>query len=73
MRNIHVNDPKHWRDRADRMRATAAKTTDHKTKATLLGMADGYDKVARDAETRIKPEKSNRSAEIGTAPVRMPT
>jgi hypothetical protein len=61
------NDPKHWRDRASKLRATAAKATDQRAKSAMLGMADGYEKVAQDTEARMK---RNTPALGRTAPER---
>jgi hypothetical protein len=41
-----VGDPKHWRDRAAQMRALSDWTEDAETKATMLKLADEYDKIA---------------------------
>jgi hypothetical protein len=42
-----LNDPGHWRRRAEQLRAAAAKVTDAKAKSVMLGSAAGYDKVAQ--------------------------
>jgi hypothetical protein len=48
----HVNDSKHWRDRAAEMRLLATEMKDAQTKATMLKLADDYDKLAVRAEKR---------------------
>jgi hypothetical protein len=47
-----VNDPKHWLDRAQEIRALAAETKDAETKATMLRLAGDYEKLAVRAEQR---------------------
>lgn len=45
-----VNDPRHWRDRAAQMRAMSDWMKDAETKATMLKLADDYDKLAERVE-----------------------
>jgi hypothetical protein len=39
------------------MRLTADKTADRKAKATMTGVADAYDKLAEETESRMISEK----------------
>ena len=47
-----ANDPKHWRARAEEMRALAVMADDLDARASLLTLADEYEKLARRAEER---------------------
>jgi hypothetical protein len=50
------NDPKHWRNRAEEARAIAVEMRDAHTKATMLTIAQDYEKLAERAEQRAKAE-----------------
>jgi hypothetical protein len=41
-----TNDPEHWRRRAEEARALAVQMTDMHTKATMLAIAQDYEKLA---------------------------
>jgi len=47
-----VNDPDHWRQRAEEMRNLAASILDLEARATLLKIADDYEKLAKRAAQR---------------------
>jgi hypothetical protein len=55
----HVNDSKHWRDRATEMRALAETMKDLETKTIMLKLADDYDKLAERAEIRNAGRENN--------------
>lgn len=50
----HFNDSKHWQDRASELRAIADGYSDTAAAATLLRIADDYDKLAARATERLK-------------------
>jgi hypothetical protein len=47
-----INDPNHWRSRSREMRLTGEKTADQKARATMTGVADAYDKLAQETESK---------------------
>jgi hypothetical protein len=49
-----VDDPKHWRDRADEIRALADDIVDPAAKDILLRIGEDYEKLAQRAEERAK-------------------
>jgi len=53
-----VDDPKHWRDRARKMRDLLDDLTDGEIRATIIRLADDYDKLAVRAEERAAGMKS---------------
>jgi len=48
----HVNDDKHWRERAAQMRALSTTTKDPEVRTLMLQLADDYDKLADRAIAR---------------------
>jgi hypothetical protein len=48
----YINDPGHWRDRAEEMRALAQDVKDEAARQTMLRLAQDYDRLAARAEQR---------------------
>jgi hypothetical protein len=48
----HINDPKHWRYRAEEAVAMAESLTDPEAKQLMLNVAADYEKLAKRAEER---------------------
>jgi hypothetical protein len=61
MRYPHLNDAKHWRERAEEMRVRAEEMKDLKSPSIMLGVADDYDKLADRVEERTKPSTPGAS------------
>jgi hypothetical protein len=52
MAKIPINDPKHWRDRAEEARTVADEISDPEAKRKMLRIARDYEELARRAERR---------------------
>jgi cytochrome c553 len=53
----NLNDPEHWRQRAEEARALAEQMTDELSKQMMLKIADHYDKLAVRAAIRAGKAK----------------
>jgi predicted Rossmann-fold nucleotide-binding protein len=53
MAKIPINDPKHWRERAEEARTAAEELTDPDAKRRMLRIADDYEELAKRAEKRL--------------------
>jgi hypothetical protein len=53
-----LNNPAHWHDRAEESRLLAAELLDPEAKATILKIAEEYDRLAARALTRLQSESS---------------
>ena len=47
-----INDPEHWRQRAEQMRALAQEIGDAQTQQTMLQLARDYERLAQRAVQR---------------------
>ena len=52
-----INDPKHWRERAEEARIHAEQMNDLESKKAMLRIAEDYEKLAKRAEQRIRGER----------------
>jgi hypothetical protein len=59
---LHLSDPRHWLGRAEEARSIADGMFDPTTKATMLRIADGYEKMAEHARSRCENAKVSTSA-----------
>jgi hypothetical protein len=48
-----LNDPAHWRDRAEEARTRAEQINDPRSRKMMLRVADDYELLANRAETRV--------------------
>jgi hypothetical protein len=54
MAKVPINDPKHWRERAEEARTVADELTDPDSKRAMLRIANDYEELARRAEKRLR-------------------
>jgi hypothetical protein len=57
MAKIPINDPKHWRARAEEARAVAESLADPDSKKAMLRIAKDYEELARRAEQRMRDKR----------------
>jgi hypothetical protein len=62
MSKVPINDPKHWRERAEGARTLADQMEDQDARRKMLRVADGYEELARRAERRLKAVSEQRSS-----------
>jgi len=54
MSTSYINDPEHWRQRAEETRTLAEAMSDETSKHMMLKIAEDYEKLAKRAEQRAK-------------------
>ena len=54
MPSSYINDPKHWRERAEETRVLADHMNDDASKQMMLRIAADYERLAQRAELRVK-------------------
>jgi DNA-binding ferritin-like protein len=52
-----INDPKHWRKRAEEARIHAEQLTDPEARRMMLEIAEDYETLAKRAEQRLRNSK----------------
>jgi hypothetical protein len=52
MKSTLINNPQHWRDRAEEARVNAEQMSDPEAKRMMLEIAEGYLRLAERAEQR---------------------
>jgi hypothetical protein len=57
-----LNDPQHWRDRAEQARAIAVQMSDVDAIAAMLSVAANYELLAKRAEERVRESQSQNGA-----------
>jgi hypothetical protein len=55
----YINDPDHWRQRAEEARAIANQVSDVDAKVAMLRIADEYERLARRAAARAQGREPN--------------
>ena len=70
MAKVPINDPKHWRDRAEEARTVADQMDDPDSKRKMLRIAKDYEELARRAEKRLNQQgqKVQTNTRPGTGP-----
>ena len=60
MAKVPINDPKHWRERAEEARTVADELTDADSKRKMLRIADDYEELAKRAEKRLRDKQQQQ-------------
>jgi hypothetical protein len=59
MKNTLMNNPQHWRDRAEEARVNAEQMSDPESRRMMLEIADGYVRLAERAEQRLRESEKS--------------
>jgi ribosomal protein S17E len=54
-----LDDPEHWRNRAEEARSVAEQLSDPESKRTMLRIAGDYDRLAEHAQRRAPAKKES--------------
>jgi predicted Rossmann-fold nucleotide-binding protein len=68
MAKVPINDPKHWRARAEGARTLADQMEDQDARRKMLRIADDYEELARRAEQRLKASASEQKRSLMPEP-----
>jgi hypothetical protein len=60
MKGTLINNPQHWRDRAEEARVNAERMGDAESRRMMLEIADGYVRLAERAERRVRESEKSR-------------
>ena len=55
-----IDDPGHWRARAEEARVLAEQMDDPEAKQTMLRIAESYERLSERAAERLKENKQNK-------------
>ena len=58
-RNL-MDDPEHWRARAEEARVHAEQMKDPETRRMMLGIAESYEQIARRADERLRDTQKSK-------------
>jgi hypothetical protein len=59
MKSMLINNPQHWRDRAEEARVNAEQMGDPESRRMMLEIADGYIRLAERAERRLRESEKS--------------
>jgi hypothetical protein len=57
-----LDDPEHWRSRAEEARTIAEQLSDPESKRTMLRIADDYERLAEHAKQRARSQSQSSSS-----------
>ena len=58
-----LNNVRHWRERAEEARAVAGQLNNPEAKRVMLGIAEGYERMAKLAEERLAKSRTATKAQ----------